>query len=383
MLGTRNNLIDAARIEVELRHKEQSLAKDIIETITGISGSALSAGGRITTETVVYSGESTPNPTQQTFNQIFFVGSLTANILDFLLVPCGYLYYKLWRKEPVPFNTENNLKWAMAALTLTLAIISTAARVTSMPISFISSGFAIVFGGVNIIKYFYDLYQARQNLNLSINKIETLSQKIQSDLAIINELHNYPSAYLTPKSKEKLLQLHQARLDHHSQKLQAAYYKKHDAERVYQNQKSPIELVDGIVKVALAFVVLAGTIVSLNPATIWIGMGLIAAVAVTNLIFVVAKKTYQLIQKRRAQKTAASQHLEIEITPSSTHTIITAFGAQPEISQVEEPKARIVERRAARSKDSETVLLLAKNEKPFEENEHDSDSDLSMSPSLN
>lgn len=373
MLRNQNNHIDAARIKVEVMHHEHSLAKDIIETVTGISGSAFGAGGRITTETVVYSGQSTPNPTQQTLNQVFFIGSLTANVLDFLLVPCGYLYYKFWRKEPVPFNTENNLKWALAGLSLTLAIISTAARVASMPISFISGGVAFVSGGINIIRYFYDLHTAHQKLNACIAGIETLTRKIQNDLATLNEIDDYPENVLSLNQKSSLKNLWQKKLDQHSQKLQAMYFAKHHAERTYTQRKSPIELVDGIVKAAFAVVILIGTGLSTNPATIWIGMGLIAAVAVTNLIFVIVKKTIELIKKRRDLKNTVSERLEIEITPSSTHTIITAFALQPEITAHPAVKKKREPVIAERGNYSETVLLLPENEESKEDYEVHSD----------
>lgn len=337
MVGSRNTTptiknLDSTIIELEPA-RDQSLAKDIIEIFTGISTNAATAGGKITAGMIIYSeGDATPD--QRLANNIFWIGSLIASVLDFLMIPLGYLY-KFFKKETVPFNFENNTKWILAGITLLLAIISAAASITSRVISFISAGLAIVVGIASVYKYFYDYQKTGREFQAAVQRVETLTERIQMNMDEINHLQDQIRLLHTdhPANKNHLygyvIQLAKAYRTYnlHGEELKASYYAMHHLERKFIRQKSPVELISNTLKFVLAGVVLAGTVLTLNPVTAAIGMGMLASAALLSLVTIIAKKTIQIIQKRIERDHEKKRQCRIKIPLNSTSALFHAFQA--------------------------------------------------------
>lgn len=318
--------LDVTHLEVPPAHN-QNLAKDIIEVVTGVSSNAITVGGKITAGTIIYSGGH-GTETQSLFSKIFGIGSLTASAIDFLLIPLGYLY-KFYKGEKVPFNTENNIKWALTGLTFLLAIISTAAAVAGRVISFIGAGLAIIVGIFSVIKYFYDYKKTGSEFEAAVNKVAALTDQIKCEMQAINQIQNqirlldlnHPEDKLILKPLVVQLAACYQSYYRHCEELKETHYQKNHLERQFIRQKSPVELITNSVKFALAGLVLAGTILSLNPATLTIGSALLATAAVISLITIIAKKTIQIIDKRKERENEMKRCRHISISPGSTSMI--------------------------------------------------------------
>ena len=374
--------LDVTHIQLEPPN-EYSLAKDVFEILTGVSGSAISVGGKITAGTIIYTGHESLE--QSIANKLFSIGSLSLTILDFSLIPLGYLY-KLYKKEPAPFNRENNIKWSLAGLTLALAIISLAAPVTAQIISFITAGLAVVVGVIAIIRYFYDYKITGEKLQAAIHKVESLTQKVREDMQEINELQNKIRLLDSHTNQNMLnpliitLATTYQRYYRHCEKLKSTYVLKNSLEREFIRQKSPVELVANSLKFVLAGVVLVGTVLSLNPATLMFGMGLLASVAIFSFAMIVAKKIIQIVKKRKERHLEKQRNRHIEIQLDSTVALMQAFKAQPAVA----PTSRAMTRsekiakpinvpdwrsRLYAATDSETKPLLAEHSNSEEANE--------------
>lgn len=331
--------LDAAIIELEPA-RDQSLAKDIIEIATGVSSNAAAAGGKITAGTIIYAGHE-PTPDQQLANNIFWVGSLVVTVIDFLMVPLGYLY-KLYKKEPVPFNFDNNTKWALAGVTLLLAIISAAVAAAARAISFVSAGLAITVGIASVCKYFYDYKKTGRELEAAMLRVAKLTEEIQLDMEAINNLQNQIRLMdiNNPAKKTDLricmIQLANTyrKLNLDCEELKASYFLMHQLERKFIRQKSPVELISTSIKFVLAGIVLAGTVVVGNPVTAGIGMWMLASAALFSLVTIIAKKAVQIIEKRIEREHEKKRNRKIEIrsmepSANSTTTIFQSLNTTP------------------------------------------------------
>lgn len=353
---------------------ENSLGKDAYEIITGVSSSAVTMGGKITTGIIIYTGHESLETSVA--SKILSVFSLFFTILDFLRVPIGYLI-KLFKKEEVPFNRENNIKWALAGLSLLLSIISAAATATAQIISFITAGVAIIGSIAAVIKYFHDYKKTGEQFQASILKVESLTQKIRDDMQEINDLQNkirLMDSYAPTKTINPLV-IHLAstyqRYYRHCEKLKATYVLKNSLERRFIREKSPIELATNCVKLALAGVVLAGTVLSLNPATMMIGMGLLASAAIIGLMVLVGKIAIQLFQKRKERKLENLRNRDIEISVDSTVKVMQQLNTNPSptiklatsrvTDKITKPNAPNWRAKLFPANDSETVPLLKSN----------------------
>jgi hypothetical protein len=322
---------------------DHGLWKDIIEVVTGVSSNAITVGGKITAGTMIYTGGQATDD-QQVANNIFWGMSLGASVLDFLLTPLGYLY-KFYKKEPVPFNTENNLKWFLAGITLLLAIISAAAAVTSRIISFITAGFNIVVGIISICKYFYDYRKSAKAFQKAVQDVEKLTWQINKNMETINQYQdlirkiNFKDPQYESLLNPLMINLAQTYQSYHEHcaQLKQTYQLKNHLERQYIRQKSPIEIVANSIKFLLAGIVLAGTVLSLNPATLPIGIGLMASAAVASLLTIIVKKTVQIINKRIERENESKRNRRIEI-PLTTSILMKQFYSAPAVLQQEQPK---------------------------------------------
>jgi hypothetical protein len=150
------------------------------------------------------------------------------------------------------------------------------------------------------------------------------------------------------------------RYDMHCAALKHACFKKIDIERALAIQKSPVEFAANIVKVILAGVVLAGTILSLNPVTLPIGMPMIAAAAILSLTILIVKKTIEVVQKRIEQKRGLTRHVTISIHANNTASIIHTITSQPVVAATAKNKAAakkdMPDRQLVRS--DENIILL-------------------------
>ncbi len=360
------------RITLEVRHPQQSLRKDIIETVTGLSNSAITAGGKIAAETVVYSGESTPG--EVTAGLVFSSLSLAANTIDFVMIPLGYLY-KLYSREKVPFNLSNNTKWFLAGVTLTLAIISFAVAAAARVISFISVGISLATAAFSFAKYFYDRRILSNKVKSKNEKIEALCMAIQNDMALMNR---YQDCLQSVKMDEQVVKgeaesllvgldevvaLHES----HCEKLKKVYNDKQLLERALVRQGSPVELVSNALKVVFAGAVLAGTILSLNPLTLPIGMPIIAAAALMGLTALIVKKIIEVVQKRLERKRGLKDDALVSIEINSTATIIKSCP----LNAVTEMPVTEVEREAKKvaDKPAETSLPFLSDDEDDEDDE--------------
>lgn len=335
---TINNL-DVTIIELEPA-RDQSLAKDIIEIATGVSSNAAAAGGKITAGTIIYAGQE-PTPDQQLANNIFWIGSLAVTIIDFLMIPLGYLY-KLYKKEPVPFNFDNNFKWTLAGVTLFLSIISASVAASARAISFVSAGLAIVIGIASLCKYFYDYKKTGREFHIATQRVADLTEEIQQDMDEINHLQDQIRLMNinNPANQKDLhtcaIQLAKTyrALNLHREELKSSYFMMHQLERKFIRQKSPIELISNCIKFLLAGIVLAGTVLVANPVTAGIGMGLLASAALLSLVLIIAKKTIQIFQKRHERDQEKKRNRKIEIPLNTTSTIFQALRASPSTESV-------------------------------------------------
>jgi hypothetical protein len=323
------NNLEITHIELEVG-RNNSLAKDIIETITGVSGGAITVGGKITAGTVVYSGEASKD--LETANKIFFGASLTVNIIDFLMIPLGYLY-KLYKREKIPFNFENNSKWIIAGITLTLAIISVAFHPAAVVVSFISASFGVCLSIYSIAKYFYDYHASLNKLASTKDKVESLTSKIQKEMAAINETQDQLRLMTTTQQDNnkdtKQLKLHLAKCyhsyHHHCNKLTNITREKFNIEHAFMRQKSRVELIFNITKCVISAAVIIGTGLLTNPVTLPMGTIMLATSAIVGLLALITKKTIQIVQKRLEARKALGQRNLIEIRASSTSSLIKAF----------------------------------------------------------
>lgn len=331
--------LDKTHLEIPPAHN-QNLAKDIIEVVTGVSSNAITVGGKITAGTIIYTDHE--SETQSLFSKIFGIASLIASGIDFTLIPLGYLY-KFYKGEEIPFNTENNIKWALSGLTFLLAIISTAIAVTGRVISFIGAGLAIIVGIASVIKYFYDYKKTGREFEEAIRKIETLTDQIKCEMQAINQIQNqirlldlnHPEDKLTLNPLAIQLAVCYQSYNRHCEELKETHYQKNHFERQFIRQKSPVELIANSVKFVLAGLVLAGTILSLNPATITIASALLATAAVISLITIIAKKTIQIIDKRKERENETKRCRHIVITPTSTNMIFKKIPpAEPDFQEI-------------------------------------------------
>ena len=159
-----------------------------MEAFTGVSSGAIGVGGKIVAGSVIYAGGEISSG-QIIANIVFSSWSLLINVIDFLLVPAGYLY-KLVKKQKLPINLDNNSKWLMAGVTLLLSIISAAVQAAATVISFVSAGLGIVFSILTVIKAHY-LIKLKADELVDINcKITQLADKIKMDMQTINHLQD-------------------------------------------------------------------------------------------------------------------------------------------------------------------------------------------------
>lgn len=331
--------LDKTHLEIPPAHN-QNLAKDIIEVVTGVSSNAITVGGKITAGAIIYTGHE--SETQSLFSKIFGIASLIASGIDFTLIPLGYLY-KFYKGEEIPFNTENNIKWALAGLTLSLAIISTAVAIAGRIISFITAGLAIVVGIASVIKYFYDYKTTAKEFEEITLKIETLTNQIQCDMQAVNHIQNQIRLLDLNKHEDKLsinplvvqLAVCYQHYSRHCEELTESHYHKNHLERKFIRQKSWVELITNSVKFVLAGLVLAGTILSLNPVTLPVASALLATAAVISLVTIIAKKTIQIIDKRKERENETKRCRHIVITPTSTKMIFKKIPpAEPDFQEI-------------------------------------------------
>lgn len=335
MVGSREPLptikdLNVTIIELEPA-RDEKLAKDIIEIATGVSSNAAAAGGKITAGAIIYAGHETPD--QKMANNVFWIGSLAFSIFDFLLIPLGYLY-KLYKKEPVPFNFDNNTKWALAGVTLLLSIISASVAAAARPISFISAGLAIVVGILSLCKYFYDYRKTGFEFQAATERVGMLTMEIQQEMKEINDLQDQIRLMNSGQQSNlniRVIQLARKYrdLNLHCEELKSSYYQMHQLERKFIRQKSPVELVNNCIKFALAGIVLAGTVLVANPINAGIGMGLLASAALVSLLAIIAKKTIQIIQKRLERDSEKKRPRKIEITLTTTSAVFQSLNAAP------------------------------------------------------
>jgi hypothetical protein len=335
MLGRTDNIIrmpdnlEITHIEFEVGHNN-SLTKDIIETITGVSGGAITVGGKISAGTVVYSGEASKG--RETANNIFFGASLAVNIIDFLMIPLGYLY-KYYKGEKIPFNFDNNSKWIISGITLSLAVISAVFHPAAVVISFVSASFGLCVSFYSIAKYFYDYHASLRKLALAKDKIESLTRKIQKEMVAFNETQD--QLRLTSSTPQHKLHLEKCyhSYHHHCNKLTNVAHEKFNIERACVRQKSPVELIFNISKCVVSAAVIIGTGLLTNPVTLPIGMIMLATSAIVGLLALITKKAIQIVQKRLEARHAPGQHNIIDIHTNSTSSLIKTFKVQEKISR--------------------------------------------------
>lgn len=327
-------------ISVDVSIPRHTLKQDILETITGISSSAITVGGKITAETVVYSNKTTPS--QQTAGFVFSTLSLAASGIDFLMVPFGYLY-KLYAKKPVPFNVENNIKWALATVALVLSIVSTAVVSTSHVISFVTVGITLVTGIVSFFKYFYDMNKIKKEVLCCEEVISSIEDAIRDDMRNINRLQNelqflrLGRHFRLDEEQDMISQLTVAQNKYEAdcRAINDEYLKKRRYQRTLANQNPAVEVFSNALKIVLSIAVLAGTILLLNPVTLPIGMPIIAAAAVTALLVLLAHKARELYKKRAEQRLARIKDVQIPIEINDTVGIIRTFKKSPAAVSVE------------------------------------------------
>ena len=318
-------------ISIEIKKPEQSLAQDIIETVTGVSSNAITVGGKIT---VLYSG--TPTAGQRMASTAFSSLSMVANVVDFMMTPLGYLY-KLYSKKPVPFNTANNMRWALATIALVLAIISAFVLAAARIISFISVGITVGMAVFTFAKFLYNRKVINDSIKRLDEKIDSLCDDITDDMQLINQLQenlalilSQPGCY-DEATRPLIIELAETYHRYHEncEVLKNAYHEKIMHERALVQLKSPIEWASTILKVVLAGVILAGAILSLNPVTLPIAMPLLATGAIVSLAALIIKKIILVAKKRHDQKRGLIQDTVVTVKLNSTALIKRNISSHP------------------------------------------------------
>ena len=377
------NNIENTIIEPAKSHK-QTLGKTIIEIFTGVSSSAMAVGSKVTAGAVVYSGESTKD--QETATTLFSIGSLIFNVLNFLQIPAGYLY-KLYKNETVPFNQENNYKWAQATLMLALSIISAAVKSTALIISYFSAGINAAISVEEFFKYFYSIKEKEKEIDDIRMRIMEKKNNIKIDMLIINHAQDDIRSLYDPQHPNmRVIQpliIELSKSYHlwyqHCDELQTLTHEKFHLKRDLHYQKSKTAFTFNMSNVLFTFAIIAGTVLlAVNPVTVTIGTYLIAMTAITSLLTLVAQKIIQVIQQRNEYRYEKSQRKMIEIKQDTTCELIKRMHSKPSAAHLSD----LVQ---SSLKDSAAALAMhsAKPENESNSNDKNQDNEQVSRPSRN
>lgn len=341
--------------------KQVSLLNDTIETVTGISNGVMTAGDKITSGSIVFT--KVASNMQHLSQGLFTYGSLAMNAIDFILIPAGYIY-SYARKERVPFNVTHNTKWALAAIALALAIISIAVPASALVISFVTASISLLTACYALGKLFYDDSHINKQRAIISNKINRTTSKMMLDQKNARRLRKQIRR-LANSTHPDQTELNRLRLElshvndtyvSHSEKLKGLYRQRKRLKLTQHRQASPIEKVDTIGRVILASMVIAGSVLALNPATALIGVSMVATAAIISFTAFVAKKVLQVYRKKRERKVEQLLENTIDVDSTSTKKLLNELNMR----HIDEGISHI-NRQALAIEQSLANLITAKN----------------------
>lgn len=250
----------------------------------------------------------------QAFSGGAHIGMVVIGGISFLRIPFMYLHAYI-SGEKVPFTISNNARWALAAATLALGLVSLLVAGVALPILLTLSSIAVADSLFTLGSYIH----SRMKLNAEIKKLDSAIQETTRKIMGYKDraeiLKDEIRHYVTENTKIDLNHLNGLRIELNTlkQKYYAGYEKlkhlhenKSAKDRLLKQQKDPVEVVTRTISVVAGAVGLVGAALLLTPLAP-IGLGLMAAAAVIGLANIVGVKIYRKVQEKRAEKRLEQQ----------------------------------------------------------------------------
>lgn len=307
LLENYNKAPASADLQFDDPDQKHSTMSDTIETLTGMTDKAATAGSKLTAGSIVYSGNSTKFHVFAA--QAFSIASFVINVVDFLLIPLGYIY-KLVKKEPVPFNKANNIRWALASISLGLAITSMMFPPAALGIAITTAAITLTISTITFVQFFYhrhNIKRAREAVKQCLREVKALiiadqeeAYRIRKDIRISMN-SDKPQITVIDELNEKLQAVNRRFADHTETFKELAREKK-ALDIAHHQHRSYAEIGSNVVKLLLSGMVIAGAILIANPVTAPIAIGLAAGAAVIGLGIMIVKKILQVRHKRKERE---------------------------------------------------------------------------------
>lgn len=304
LLENYNKAPSTVDIQYDDPDKEYTPFNDAIDAISGLTDKAMNAGTKVTTGSIVYTGNNTRFTAIA--GQVFSIGSFVINVVDFLLIPTGYIY-KAIKKEDVPFNTENNIRWGLATVSLALAIIGMALPPAALGIAITTTAITLLISTITMFKFFYDRYRiakGRERLKQFIRdeKAEVISAqedayRIRKQIRIhLNSKH--PQMNVIEKLCDKLVEIN-TRFEQHCETYQKLAVQKKGLDVAHHQHQSYLELGSNILTLLVSGLAIGAAVLAVNPLTTPLAIGLAATAAVVGFGIVITRKYLEYRRKRK------------------------------------------------------------------------------------
>lgn len=333
--------------------KPSDLIEDIFKTMLDTSDGALSVSEKILKQVAPMPDNHLP-ANQPTMPGPFQISGFIIMSLNFLFVPFMYLYHAAKGEKP-PINLNNNLRWAISTIGLTMGVISLLVPPAGIGIMLTMAALGLATSIFGLAMNFYRRHVNKRDLETNLREIKLVKKTVREDMqraaglqkllkfSITNpDASDYKSVAISINNlrdlqNENVRKLHDARVQRHQLMLDK------------KQNGSLFSTINSSLQIVLACAVITGAILTLIPFTAPAGMILLTVAAAIGLASFVANKSYYFITLRQhaISKPEAAFH-------ESTADVAEMFNHDHPEQALTEAKAPIMTASLSKGKDTES-----------------------------
>lgn len=291
--------------------KPSDLIADIFKTMLDTSDNALSVSDKIIKQVSPAPIPDSHVPVNQpAMPGAFQISGFIILSINFLFVPFMYLYH-IAKGEKPPVNINNNMRWALSTIGLTLGIVSLLFPPAGIGIMLTMAALGLATSTFGLIMQLYKRHTNNLELDANTREIKRLEKIVREDIERAKGLQKVLKFHITnpdtPDYKNIFASINISRAEQceHLGKLHDARVRQHQLILEKKQSGSLFTTINNSLQIVLACAVITGAILTLIPFTAPIGVTLLTVAAVVGLASYVAGKSYHFATLRQHAKSNA------------------------------------------------------------------------------
>jgi hypothetical protein len=364
--------------------KQSDMLHEVLETIVDTSHHSIKLSSHVLELAASHSSQSATKSLEGAGASVggLQITGVVMQGINFLLIPFAYIYYAA-KGEPVPFNTSNNIKWALSGVGLALALVGVLVPPAAVAILFTAVAIGLISSIAGLAAHIVDRRKTRIKLEesrLLIDRCRKQESDYKNQTAALKAiiLQHRADPFHDPHALEDdqadLKALHELYAAN-QQILKSALVDHYQLSMKTQQMHTNLQTMNTGFQVMLACAFLAGAVLMATPFTAPAGLTLMIVAGVLGMASFLFGKINAIRLHRKA-------HQSNEQAPAALHESTAHVAEILDPLHPEEELRSSVKRQPAQDQKKQGSQSQIKSARKKVDDLHDDEDDDSERPSI-